>query len=87
MLEEKAMEIEFYEGTIADYQLIAVVEMQAPPRLGEFVHFSMKGVQEGYKIKSVEYDVYGYEVSENGVVTYVNKVSKIMCGCNQLYIK
>ena len=81
------MEIEFYEGAIADDQLIAVVEMQAPPRLGEFVHFSMVGVQEGYEIKSVEYDVYGHNLSENGVVTYVNKLSKIMCGCTQLYRK
>ena len=81
------MEIEFYEGTIADDQLIAVVEMQAPPQLGEFVPFSMTGVQEGYEIKSVEYDVYGHKISENGVITYVNTLCKIMCGCNQLYRK
>lgn len=78
------MKIEFYDGAIAEELGIADVEMQVPPRLGEFVLFNLKGVSERYQIISVEYEIDSPDVRRSGIIDVESSLSLVKCGCMQL---
>ena len=74
------MLVEFFEGAISEWQPVEAVEMQIPPRLGEFAVFTVLGKTGRYEIISVEHHFETRNVDHGLYATPETSVLSMRCG-------